>query len=140
MTAAQPAALVLVLPYGGGEHSVFRAFAVLIALIFTVGQSPGFLCIVRCDPPVSARSTCHHEEASGSALVTADESCDTQALGALALVREDGRRSVRGWETHSAIPAPPSARVHSAIDVLFSCEPGHERPVDTRPTATALRI
>lgn len=106
--------------------------------MLAAGQDAGWLCIVRCDPPISATLPCPHDNAF--AVVTGDESCDDTVPDTPALVRENVGRSDGRSDAHHAALVPRYQFAALAAAVSSVLDPGREWGLENRPPVTALRI
>ena len=96
---------------------MFRAALVSVVLTLAIGPNAGLLCTVWC---LDATSTgCPHQDSTTSPSVRADDTCNEVAVGAVAFVREDGRRIA---------PAPDSQNALVVIRFRFVAPPIDPRP------------
>jgi hypothetical protein len=121
------------LPLYDGEHHVFRAAFLSIVLTLAVGQDTSLLCEVWCRDVAPAG--CPHQSSTTSPGVSADDSCASGFVGAVAFVREDTRRTAQNALVVSRFRlAPPPLELRPGF------ESGHRRPLEERPLLIALRI
>jgi hypothetical protein len=117
---------------------VFRAALFSIVLTLAVGQNAGLLCKVWCPDATSAG--CPHPDATTSPSVHADDACNDVVVGAVAFVREDGRRTTTAPDIQNALVVLRFRFVAPPTDPR--AEYGSERRLllEERPLVIALRI
>ena len=119
------------------EHHVFRAALFSIVLTLAVGQSAGLLCKVWCHDGTSAG--CARQDSTTSPSVNADDTCRSAVLGAVAVVREDARRSAP--DAQNALVVSRFRLASSTTARRPGFESGQRRPLEERPVIiTTLRI
>jgi hypothetical protein len=119
---------------------VFQAVALSIALTLAVGQNAALLCRSWCDTHAAAASECHHETSSDTPSVVGSERCDSEVLGAAAVLRQDMRRGVSPTNADHAVAVPRYQLDALTTGARPGQEPGRECSLDKRPLSTALRI
>src|SRR6185436_275469 len=72
-----------------------------IVLTLAVGQNASLLCKVWCHDATSA--ACPHHDSIASPSMSADDSCPTFVLAAVAFVREDARRTVAAPDQNALV-------------------------------------
>jgi hypothetical protein len=117
---------------------VFRATVVSIALTLAIGQNAVLLCQAWCDPHEAADTGCHHTTASSSSL-TGNDDC-TDAVAALAVVREDLRRGTTMPDARHAVVVPAFRFAPPSTDLRSGHDPGQPSPRESRPLVISLRI
>ena len=130
--------LAPLLPLGIVSVHVLRATVVSIVLMLALGQDAGLVCKVWCH---DASSTgCPHQDSATSPSVRADDTCTTTAVGAVTLVREDGRRTAPAPDAQNALGVLGFRLVGPPADPRSGYEPGRRRMLEERPLVIALRI
>ena len=122
----------------GGEYRVFRAALFSTVLTLAVGQNADLLCKVWCHDATSAG--CPHKGSTTSPGVSAEDSCRSDVLGAVAFVREDARSTAAAPDAQNAVVVPRFRLPASPTDVRSGCESGRRLPLEERPLIFALRI
>jgi hypothetical protein len=127
-----------------GEYHVFRAALFSIVLTLAVGQNASLLCQVLCHDVTSA--VCPHQDSTTSPdstafqSVSADDSCGSAFVGAVAFVREDARRTAAAPDAQNALVVPRFHLAPSPTDLRSGFESGRRLPLEERPLVTTLRI
>jgi hypothetical protein len=119
----------------GSEHHVFRAAFVSIVLALAIGQNANLLCKVWC----AGSAECFHHDSSSSPIVSADDTCRSAVLEAVACVREDVRR-IAAASDQNAIVVRRFRLVSSLTGLRAGWESGRRLPLDERPLGLGLRI
>ena len=122
----------------GGEYHVFRAALFSIVLTLAVGQNADLLCKVWCHDATSAG--CPHQDSTTSPGVSAEDSCRSAVLGAVAFVREDARSTAAAPDAQNAVVVPRFRLAPSPTDLRPGFESGRRLPLEERPLIIALRI
>ena len=122
----------------GGEYHVFRAALFSTVLTLAVGQNADLLCKVWCHDATSAG--CPHKGSTTSPGVSAEDSCRSDVLGAVAFVREDARSTAAAPDAQNAVVVPRFRLAPSPTDLRPSFESGRWLPLEERPLVIALRI
>ena len=122
---------------GGNERHVFRASVFSIVLTLAIGQNAGLLCTVWC--PDATSTACPHQGSTTSPSVRADDTCNV-VVGAVAFVREDGRRTAPGPDLQNALVVLRFRFVAPPIDPRPGYESGRRLLLEERPLGIALRI
>jgi hypothetical protein len=133
-----PAQAGAALALKGGEHHVFRAALFSIVLTLAVGQNASLLCKVWCDD--AAPAGCPHQDSRTSPSVSADDSCSSVVVGAVAFVREDARRTAAAPRAQNALVVPRFRRAPSPNNLRSGFESGRLLLLEERPRILALRI
>ena len=115
---------------------MFRAALFSIVLTLAVGHNASLLCKFWCPEPTSAE--CPHGD-STSPSVSADDSCGRAVVEAVAVIREDARRT-SAPDAQNAFAVPRFLLALSQIDLGFGCESGRRLLFEERPLVIALRI
>jgi hypothetical protein len=126
------------LAFTDGEHHVFRAALFSIVLTLAVGQNAGLLCRVSCDDATSA--ACPHQESTTSPSVRTGDTCANVAVGAVAFIREDGRRTAPAPDAPNALVVRRFQLVAPPTDLRPAHESGLRMRLEERPLVIALRI
>ena len=121
-----------------GEYHVFRAALFSIVLTLAVGQNASLPCEVWCHDATSAG--CPHQGSTTSPSVSADDSCSSVVVGAVAFVREDGWRTAAAPDAQKALVVPRFRLPPSPSDLRPGFESGRRLPLEERPLVIALRI
>ena len=116
---------------------MFRAALFSIVLTLAVGQNAGLLCKVWCHDAPSAG--CPHQGSTTSPSVSADDNCGS-AVGTVAFVREDARRSAAAPDAQNALVVPRFRLAPLPTDLRSGFEAGRRQLVEERPLILALRI
>lgn len=117
---------------------MFRAALFSIVLTLAVGQNAGLLCKVWCHDATS--TACPHQESTTSPSVRADDTCVDAAVGAVAFVREDGRRTAPAPDAQNALVVLRFQFVAPPTDPRPGYESGKRMLLEERPLVIALRI
>jgi len=118
--------------------NVLRAALVSLVLTLALGPNAGVVCKVWCH---DASSTgCPHQDSATSPSVRAGDTCTTTAVGAVTLVREDGRRTAPAPDAQNALGVLGFRLVGPPADPRSGYEPGRRRMLEERPLVIALRI
>jgi hypothetical protein len=123
---------------------VFRAALFSIVLTLAVGQNASLLCQFWCHDATSAG--CPHQDAPvflGSATsprVSADDNCGNAFVGAVAVVREDARRTAPAPDAQHALVVQRFRLALSPTNLRPGFESGQRRPLEERPLVISLRI
>jgi hypothetical protein len=91
-----------------------------------------------CHPQNVVASACHHK--SAGATVAGEENCDDVVLSAAAFLPEEVLRGVSSSIGQHAVPVPRYEVTPSTIEVRLGRELERDRPLETRPLETSLRI
>ena len=118
---------------------MFRATLFSIVLTLAVGQNAGLLCKVWCYPH-DATAGCRQQEPTTSPSVSGDDYCNNVALGAMAFVREDARRTVSAPDVQNALGVPRFRFSPPPTDSRSDYEAGRQLLLEERPLVIALRI
>ena len=121
-----------------GELNVFRAVLFAIVLTLAVGQNASLLCKVWCHDATSAE--CPHHDSTTSPSVSANDNCRSEVGGAVALVREDARRTAAGPDAQNPLAVPRFLLALSHNDLGSGFESGRRLLLEGRPLVIALRI
>ena len=122
-----------------GEYQVFRATLFSIVLTLAVGQNAALWCTVWC--PDATSTVCPHQESTTSPSVrTTDDTCANVAVGAVAFVREDGRRTAPAPDAQNALVVLRFQLVAPQTDLRHRHESGQRMLLEERPLVIALRI
>jgi hypothetical protein len=123
----------------GGEHHVFRAALFSIVLTLAFGQNASLLCTVWCPDTTSAG--CPHQDSTTSPSVSAYDNCRSDDVGgAVAVVREDARRTAVAPDAQNALAVPRFLLALSRTDLGSGFESGRRLLLEERPLVIALRI
>ena len=131
------------LALSSGERYVFRAALFSIVLTLAAGQNASLLCEVWCHDATSAG--CPHQgsttspDSTTSPILKGDDTCGSMFVGAVAFVREDGRRIALA-DTQTAIVVPRFRLAPSPTHLGSGVESGRRRLFEERPLVIALRI
>ena len=117
---------------------MFRAALFSIVLTLAVGQNAGLLCKVWC--PDATPAGCPHQAATTSPSLHADDACNEVVGGAVAFVREDGRRSAPALDAQNALVVLRFRFVAPPTDPRPGYESGRRLLLEERPLVIALRI
>ena len=117
---------------------MFRAALFSIVLTLAVGQNAGLLCKVWC--PDATSTGCPHQDSTTSPSVRADDTCNEVVVGAVAFVREDGRRTAPAPDAQNALVVPRFRFVAPPTDPRPGYESGWRVLLEERPLVIALRI
>ena len=120
------------------EHHVFRAVLFSIVLTLAVGQDASLLCRVWC--PDATSTGCPHQDSTTSPSVLADDTCNEVEVGAVASVREDGRRTAPGPDSQNTFVVPRFRFVAPPIDLRPGYGSRWRVLLEERPLVIALRI
>jgi len=120
------------------EHHVFRAVLFSIVLTLAVGQDASLLCRVWC--PDATLTGCPHKDSTPSPRVLADDTCNEVEVEAVASVREDGRRTAPGPDSHNTLVVPRFRFVAPPIDLRPGYGSRWRVLLEERPLVIALRI
>jgi hypothetical protein len=105
------------------EDFVFRAAVFSIVLTVALTPNAAVLCTAWCHPE-ETKSTCEHQEASTSRLVTGEDSCRTIPAAAAAFLREEAKRGAPPGSLESLLlpfqQAPPPTDTDRTNDVNTS--------------------
>ena len=117
---------------------MFRAALVSVALTLAIGPNAGLLCTFWCldDMPMGFA----HHESTTSASVRADDTCTNVSVDAVALVREDSRRTAPASDPRNALVVVRFLFVAPATDPRPGYESGRRLLLEERPLVIALRI
>lgn len=126
------------LALNGGEHHVFRVALFSIVLTLAVGQNAGLLCQVWCHDATS--TGCPHQDSTTSPSVRATDNCTNAVVGAVAFVREDGRRTAPAPGAKNALVVSRFQFVALPTGPLSGYESGRRLLLEERPLVIALRI
>jgi hypothetical protein len=121
-----------------GEYHVFRAALFSIVLTLAVGQNASLLCKVWCHDTTSAG--CPHHDSTTSPSMSADDSCSTPVVAAVAFVREDARRTIAAPDGQNALVVPRFRLFFSPTELRPGSGSGRRLPLEERPLVIALRI
>ena len=130
--------LAPLLPLEVASIDVLRAVLFSVVLTLAAGQNTSLLCQVWCADATSA--ACPHQESTTSPNLLADDSCDNVGVGAVAFVREDGRRTAPAPDAHNALVVLWFRFVAPPIDPRPGDESGRRLFPEERPLVIALRI
>ena len=117
---------------------MFRTALFSIVLTMAVGQDVALLCKA-CYPPEASAVGCHHQGATTSPTVSADDNCHNAAVDANAFVLEDAPRSAAAPDTQNALVIPRFRFAPSLRDSRSEGS-GPQLQLEARPLVTALRI
>jgi hypothetical protein len=120
------------------EHHVFRATLLSIVLTLAVGQNASLLCQAWCHDATSAG--CPHHGSTTSPSLSAEDSCSSVVVGAVAFLREDARRTAAAPDAQNALVVPRFRLPPSPADLRIGCKWGRNWPLEERPLILALRI
>jgi len=127
-----------------GEYHVFRAALFWIVLTLAAGQNAILLCTVWCHDTTSAgcprQDSTTSPDSTASAIMSADDSCGSAFVGALAFVREDARRTAAAPDAQNALVVPRFRLAPSPTELRSGFESGRRPPLEERPLVTTLRI
>ena len=117
---------------------MFRAALFSIVLTLAVGQNTSLLCKVWCPDATSAR--CPHHDSTTSPSVSAHDTCRSDVGGAVAVVREDARRTAAAPDAQNALAVPRFLLALSHTELGSGIESGRRLLLEERPLVIALRI
>jgi hypothetical protein len=126
------------LPLKVPSIKVFRAALFSVVLTLAIGQNAGLLCKVWC--PDAPSKSCPHQESTTSPSVRADDTCTNVAVGAVAFVLEDGRRTAPGQDAQHGLVVVRFQLVAPPTDPRSGYESGQRLLLEERPLVIALRI
>jgi hypothetical protein len=129
--------LAQLLPLEVASINVFRAALFSVVLSLAIGQNAGLLCTVWC--PDATSTACPHQESTTAPSVRADDTCTNVAVAAVALVREEGRRTAPGPDVQNALVILRFRFVAPPTDPP-RYESGRRLLLEERPLVIALRI
>ena len=115
---------------------MFRIALFSIVLTLAVGQNASLLCKVWCPDTTSA---CPHQD-STSPSVSAHDNCRSDVSEAVAIVREDARRTAAAPDAQNALAVPRFLLALSHTDLGFGLESARRLLLEERPLLIALRI
>jgi hypothetical protein len=118
--------------------NVFRAALFSVVLTLAIGQNAVLLCKVSC--PEATSTACPHQESTTSPSVRADDTCTNVAVAAVALVREDGRRTAPDPDVQHALVILRFRLVAPPTDPRPGHESGRRLLLEERPLVISLRI
>ena len=117
---------------------MFRATLFSIVLTLAFGQNASLLCKVWCPDPSSGQ--CPHQDSTTSPSVSAHDNCRSDVGEAVALVREDARRTAAAPDTQNALATPRFLLTLSLTDLGSGFESRQRLLLEQRPLVVALRI
>lgn len=127
-----------VLPFPVVSTNVFRAAIFSIVLTLAAGQNIGLLCHVWCPPDAGAASGCEHQTSTSPSLKPYD-GCNEAVSDAIAIAREDGRRTIAPHGQSAAV-VPRFALAAPVRHARAGCDLDSRRLLDARPLVLALRV
>ena len=127
-----------VLPFSVVSTNVFRAAIFSIVLTVAAGQDIGLLCHVWCPPDAGTVNGCEHRTTTSPSLTPYDD-CNEAVSDAIAIAREDGRRTIDSHGQSAAV-VPRFALAVPVVHARSGYEADSRRLLDARPLVLALRI
>lgn len=117
---------------------MFRAVVLSTVLTLIAGQNAATFCSICCQPPETAIDGCAHQKPITSLLLTGGDHCRGMAVGPIAVVRDDARRTTIATNSTHTVDilrlrlAAPSADTRGYA--------WGQRSLLARPPGIALRI